>query len=120
MQLNEVPESELLITSGNFAEIGNLLRSTLVDSPEPRIRDTEAIHGASRSGRVLMQDVRDGVQGIRVPLSPERAAVELMRLGREEARYLSRPTGFALKGWEIRKTTIRGKIAIIAWATWVA
>jgi len=119
MQVDEVPQSEVLVTSANANVIAQAIRQALTNPDAQLFHDTEAIHGADRSGRILRIKARAGVQPLFRPMTAERAASELIRLGKTEARYGTRPRQIVQRGWEISKAVIDGEIVIIAWATWI-
>lgn len=119
MQIDEVPSSEVLVTSADGIEIARAIRQALADPDTQLFHDTEAIHGSDRSGRILRLKVREGVRPLFRPMTAGRVAAELIRLGKTEARYRTRPQQIVQRGWEISKTTIDDETAIIAWATWI-
>ncbi len=79
------------------------------------------IHGESRSGRVLLVKKSFDAVPLPRPFSPDEMADDLVRLGRDEARYnpSSKNNSTCRKGWEINMAMIDGSPVAIVLAAWV-
>ncbi len=120
MHFKELPPSASIITTADVWKLAEALNDCLEDTGLTHFSHLSPIHGSDYSGRAFSVDPFKGSVPFPRPYSPVEVARELIRLGKEEARYCDPPPNpGALKGWEIKIALLDTRTPIaIALATW--
>jgi hypothetical protein len=118
LKIQELPKGVMMGLSADRNIIADALQRVVSGKKFTHIA---IIHGEPRSGRILL--TKKGFEAAPLPrsFSPDEMADELVRLGREEARYdPSSKIGLTCrKGWEIKMAMIDGSPVAIVLAAWV-
>ena len=118
MDTKDLPRSIFLVSSSNWYEIANALIHVF-GSIGCSFTHIDIIQGEPFSGRILYKQRVPNIVSLPRPFSSLEMARELIRFGKEEARYDPLFVQNRSKGWEIRKVYINNLPAAIALAKWV-
>ena len=118
MKVRELPETRLVATASQQAEIARALREVLGGKYKHYHHTMPVLDGES-SIRILSPEVYKETMRFPRPLSPAEMAATLLTLGKTSARYPRLQPPNTVKGWEIRLAT-PGEIPIaVVTAVWV-
>jgi hypothetical protein len=117
MRSVDLPEMLLLTRSSDLQVLKQALTEVLSGAlPYERYSYIAVIKESACSGRILSPKPYMDCVSLPRGLSPKEMAIELLRLGREEARYDPPEKPGSTKGWEVRK--LKQYPIAIAYAVW--
>ena len=117
MLSQDLPEAFLLEKTSELLVLMRSLTTVLDNTPHTCYRYIAPIRESACSGRVLSPEPYLDCVSLPRAVTPGQMAAELLRLGREEARYDPPEKPRGVKGWEVRK--LKDFPIAVVYAAWI-